>query len=100
MSKIAEQRAVEAYPYFTAENHGDVVKARRSFKKGYEQAEKDFGWVSVKDRLPEKPGRYYTATKYEEYGIHSFVVNNWFDDEGYIVVVDYWMPIPELPKEK
>lgn len=41
MSKKAEQRALEAYPHYTAENFDDVIKARKFFAKGYEQAEKN-----------------------------------------------------------
>ena len=37
----AEQAALEAYPHHTAENLDDVIKARKFFAKGYEQAEKD-----------------------------------------------------------
>ena len=41
MSK-AEERALEAYPHYTAENITEVTIARHFFAKGYEQAEKDF----------------------------------------------------------
>lgn len=37
----AEERALEVYPHYTAENLDDVIKARKFFAKGYEQAEKD-----------------------------------------------------------
>lgn len=37
----AEERALEAYPHYTAENLDDVIKARKFFAKGYEQAKKD-----------------------------------------------------------
>ena len=37
----AEERALEAYPHYTAESIDDVIKARKFFAKGYEQAEKD-----------------------------------------------------------
>ena len=40
MSK-AEERALEAYPHYTAENITEVTNARHFFAKGYEQAEKD-----------------------------------------------------------
>ena len=40
MSK-AKERALEAYPHYTAENITEVTNARRFFAKGYEQAEKD-----------------------------------------------------------
>lgn len=50
MSKKAEQRALEAYPHYTAENLDDVIKARKFFAKGYELAEKDLAltWEDIK----------------------------------------------------
>lgn len=37
----AEERALEAYPHYTAENITEVTNARHFFVKGYKQAEKD-----------------------------------------------------------
>lgn len=39
--KRAEERALGAYPHYTAENITEVTNARHFFAKGYEQAEKD-----------------------------------------------------------
>ena len=36
-----EEKALEAYSHYTAESLDDVIKARKFFAKGYEQAEKD-----------------------------------------------------------
>ena len=49
MSKIAEEKALEAYSHYTAENLDDVIKARKFFAKGYELAEKDLAltWEDV-----------------------------------------------------
>ena len=41
MSKKAEERALEAYPHFTAENIAEVTNARHFFAEGYEEAEKE-----------------------------------------------------------
>lgn len=46
----AEERALDAYPHFTAENMDDVIKARKFFAKGYEQAEKDLT-LTTKDLI-------------------------------------------------
>lgn len=78
------------------------------FKAGYEEAEKDLGWVSVKDRLPEESGFYITCV--EQSGVAQCVsVDNYFDvkrkewieddEDNCIAAVDYWMPIPKLPKK-
>lgn len=48
MSKRAEERALEAYSHHTAENLDDVIKARKFFAKGHEQAEKDLA-LTVED---------------------------------------------------
>ena len=47
----AEQRALKAYPHYTAENLDDVIKARKLFAKGYSQAEKDLAltWEDIKE---------------------------------------------------
>lgn len=63
------------------------------------------GWISVKDRLPEKDGVYlafydgYTVSSvwYERGREHS----EWTDDyEEYCDLdVTHWMPLPEPPKK-
>jgi len=54
-----------------------------------------FIWISVKDRLPEKDGRYLVVEDhhYKWVGVCS-MRNGKFD-----YPVKYWMPIPEAPKE-
>lgn len=49
----AEERALEAYPHYTAENLDDVIKARKFFVKGYEQAEKDLTDVAQYSSGPD-----------------------------------------------
>ena len=64
MSKIAEQRALEAYPpdtyySYVYERRVDMNSQQRAcFKEGYEAAKKDLGWISVKERLPEERKEY------------------------------------------
>lgn len=108
--KQSEKRALEAYPF----DGGTKVWLRPIFIRGYEQAEEDLGWISVKDRLPEKDGWYFTCV--EQAGVAQCVGVTYFDkktDGWYnempmtkrilvstIEIVDYWMEIPELPKEE
>lgn len=115
MSKRAEEAALKAYPNvlfpFTPL---DLNAYRRgAFINGYEAAEKDLGWISVKDRLPEKNGWYFTCV--EQFKIPQCVGVTYFDkktDGWYneipmtkrilvstIEIVDYWMEIPALQKE-
>ena len=48
MSKRAEKRALEAYPRINPVQ----FYHREGFVLGYEQAEKDLGWHSVKESIP------------------------------------------------
>lgn len=80
--------------------------ARLLFWRGYQQAEKDLGWISVKDRLPEKDGWYFTCVEISGIpqcvGLSHFEMysGQWDDDDDSIELVDYWMEIPALPKEE
>ena len=104
----AEERALEAYPPETRKAFELLPKdwnkpLRTACVKGYELAKKDLGWISVKDRLPEKNGWYFTCVEmsgvpqcvglshFETYG------GQWDDDDDSIELVDYWMEIPKLP---
>lgn len=51
-------------------------------------------WISVKDRLPDEDGRYLVVENhlYRWVGV-STMRNGEFD-----MPVEYWMPLPELPK--
>ena len=59
-------------------------------------------WVSVKDRSPEKDGRYLVAMADGYVGAYLWVDGLWWSgalnvcDDG---SVTHWMPLPELPKE-
>jgi len=57
------------------------------------------GWISVKDRLPEKNGRYLVCENGEVYSAEyekNRPVSEWTDDyEGYLdMMVSHWMPLP------
>ena len=79
----------------------------QSFKKRTDWLiQNTIGWVSVKDRLPEKNGWYFTCVEQNGVpqcvGITLFNGRYWEDDDYPVEkeLVDYWMPIPELPNEK
>ena len=71
--------------------------------RGYEQAEKDLGWISVKDRLPEEGHFVFTCSEDEGHpqcvGVSCLLKGQWWDGEGHLNV-EYWMEIPKLPKEE
>ncbi len=66
-------------------------------------SKENIGWISVKDRLPEKNGWYFTCVEQagvaQCVGVTYFDSKEWTDDDDSTELVDYWMPIPELPKE-
>lgn len=103
-----EEKAFEVYPViikrgFQAEHDVNLL-TRRGFIKGYKQAEKDLGWISVKDRLPEENKWVFVCVDMQGVpqcvGLGYLRDGEWCDDEndnGFCV--DYWMEIPKLPKE-
>lgn len=117
MSKRAEEKALEAYPIkmtplvyqdlidqFGGKTEIDVnTYPRCLFQEGYLQAEKDLGWISVNDRLPDEGHFVFTCSEDEGHpqcvGVACLLKGEWWDGEGHLNV-DYWMEIPKLPKEE
>lgn len=55
MSKRAKEAALKVFPVLFSERNGldyTFQDRRNAFEKGYEQAEIDLGWHSVKESLP------------------------------------------------
>ena len=108
----AEEIATKIYPFVTADDccgnafvanatNDDIINLRSGFIKGYEQAEKDLGWISVKDRLPDKHGWYFTCVNDNGVpqcvGLCRYTYGGWIDDEDEkTYCVDYWMEIPQF----
>ena len=97
----AEERALEAYP-ITPGKIDDYEAERDAYTWGYEQAEKDLGWISVKDRLPEEG--HFVLTCVADTGTPQCVGmalllkdGTWWDGDMK-VCVDYWMEVPKLKK--
>ena len=66
--------------------------------------EKDLGWISVKDRLPEKD--HFVITCVDDYGHPQSVGmamlledGTWWDGD-IKVYVDYWMEVPKFNKKR
>ena len=107
MSK-AEQRALEAYPtqdMYSSLLDGSNRLKREVFIKGYEQAEKDLGWVSVKDRLPDTTEYVFTCVEMNGIpqcvGFHYYKDGKWWEgyEEDSVGAVEYWMGIPKINKK-
>lgn len=104
----AEERALEAYP--DKEINGIAMlfgEQRRLFQEGYEQAEKDLGWISVKDRLPDTTEYVFTCVKMNGVpqcvGLHYYRDGKWwegYEKEDTFGSVEYWMPIPKFKEEE
>lgn len=116
MSKRAEEKALEVYPvkqryndYYGGYEDMNIVE-RISFQEGYELAEKELGWHSVKDKLPgpsewvvaciEQHGhaQCLTLATYNE-ETKVWHTDEWEDGEQEIYNPDYWMPIPNIIKK-
>lgn len=70
-------------------------------------AKADDGWISVKDRLPDRSGNYLVYTSIEgrsiiktSYWMAS--TQTWLGVEACSVLIriTHWMPLPEPPKEE
>lgn len=104
----AEELALKAYPISPSclsESNGDGDRnypRRLAFIEGYRQAEKDLGWISVKDRLPEIG--HFVLTCVDDSGTPQSVGmalllkdGTWWDGDMK-VCVDYWMEVPKFNK--
>lgn len=83
----------------------DINEAKRDiFIEGYLEAEKDLGWISVEDRLPEVG--HFVLTCVSDTGTPQCVGmallledGTWWDGD-IEVRVDYWMEVPKIKEEQ
>ncbi len=59
------------------------------------------GWISVKDRLPEKSGKYLVWTKYTGFETchWSSTLRRW-KGGAWTYHITHWMPSPESPEQE
>lgn len=61
------------------------------------------GWISVEERLPDKPGHYisYSQTGISLTWFNGDQVKDSFDELGFYLYpgITHWQPLPEPPKE-
>ena len=110
MSK-AEEKADKACPINKGSGIDRVmsmVNRKNGYIQGYKQAEKDLGWRSVEESLPEIDeevivlrDEYGTAPIYNV-GVGHIVDRRYaMDFNGWNVPgVRYWMPCPKIPEDK
>ena len=103
MSKRAEERARKAFP-----GQQPFIHDRCVFRFGYEQAEKDLGWHSVDECLPEIDEEVIVLADRLNLGsLYAIAVAHIVDKEkavdynGWNVPgVKFWMPMPKIPEIK
>ena len=109
----AEQAAMHAYPYETGVKGLICEQSRGIFIKGYEQAEKDLGWHTVKESLPPMDEEVivltdFTNGKYIK-DSHRICFGHIVDpkycdaleNDGWnIPCITHWMYLPELKEEE
>ncbi len=103
----AEEKAIDAWAIYEYREHPKGLYHTcfvDGYQQGYEQAEKDLGWISVKDRLPEVG--HFVLTCVSDTGTPQCVGmalllkdGTWWDGD-LKVRVDYWMEVPKLKEEK
>lgn len=72
----------------------------RSRLKMYEDTGLKPKWISVKEREPEKRGYYLVACEGEDIPrVLYFRGKTWAVSQSHYHVPEYWMPLPEPPKE-
>lgn len=89
--------------YFDCANH-DTLRAEWWNKEISDAAFKvqEPGWISVKDRLPEEDVEVLVSNclGIEVAAYTTNPTRHWYGMSGNTVYAQYWMPLPEPPKEE
>lgn len=98
--KIAEAPAVDAETYLE-----QLELVKEAFEMAKSTLAPEQKWISVKDRLPERAGRYLCVKRIGKSGMvyvqlmngdsYGFSMEHIYTDD-----VTHWMPLPEPPKEE
>lgn len=113
MTRAEERASIAAYGW-QSDKEGNMTLEmfpepfKRGFVKGYEQAEKELGWHSVDECLPEVDEEVIvltddlgTAPVYKIAFGHIVDKMHCSDYDGWnIPGVKFWMPCPTIPKEE
>ena len=100
----AEEKADKAFPINKGSGIDRVISMinrRNGYIQGYRQAEKDLGWHSVEESLPEIDEEVIvlcSAPNNEQY--YDIYVGHLISDGIFdIRKVKFWMPCPKIPEE-
>lgn len=102
------------FAFMLRDNPDDIYKELYSHydavREHIQTLEKTNGWISVKDRMPEKREIYMClcydfVTKSYWHELLWYENNRWWSrlatlEHDYTKHVVYWMPLPEAPKEE
>ena len=105
---ILESSSCEIYKLINPnkENIAEFNTYKKCIEIVKEVAEKyNGGWISVKDRLPDKAGSYLVIGKSGGATVTRWYMPSEFYPEGHFGgnstdYIRYWMPRPEPPKER
>ena len=96
-----KEEKIKAGRDFIARNYGKEIPILFAFEAGFDEADEHQKnpWISVSDRLPDDDSQILLSFNGRiRVGEYS-PVEEVFNAYGFgIVRVEYWMPIPELPK--
>ena len=97
ISQIEELANLNGNAYLDSADVIEIVKEAAEEYNG--------GWISVKDRLPDKAGSYLVIGKSGGATVTRWYMTSEFYPEGHFGgnsadYIRYWMPRPEQPKER
>lgn len=87
-------------------SYRELTASYCGFRKGAKWADENpkSPWISVEDRLPTGGGHYLCMDDNHNIAVLAFVGDKWINTKTFtdvpLEVVIYWMPIPELPKNR
>lgn len=81
------------------DNVGNIVDVTIEDDGEYFHLEEPPRWISVKDRVPMKDGKYIVCTAKRSVYCTKFTVRSGQFHTDSNTHITHWMPIPEAPKE-
>lgn len=79
----------------------DALAHDEQMKATPQEDKPSYGWISVKDRLPDKDGSYivHSGRSGTVFAAHFWARDNRWSGRGLNLNITHWMPLPDPPKE-